>query len=251
MPSRVKTSIKWYMKGLFPIKLMMLLYSIILFIDLLFYTYYINLVNPWFRTTLIFNIIVITSLFLNPLILASGVAHVARTKDMTVYELSMIGNWRALAIGRLVSLLLYISPYSIIQSVLLFLLITRDSVVSIEIILLIIVMLLFYCSLGMVLSLSGSRVVAVIGLSMTTFLLPLSAWILILISQLNNVVDFDVITSIILYLLNSPMTFMSEKIYGIRLSVSWIQGGGVTILTSLLLMALYIHVFTRRQQLKI
>jgi hypothetical protein len=194
---------------------------------------------------------VITSLFLNPLILASGVAHVARTKDITVYELSMIGNWRALAIGRLVSLLLYILPYLIIQSVLLFLLITRDSIVGIEIILLTIIMLLFYCSLGMVLSLSGSRVVAVIGLSMMTFLLPLSAWILILISQLNNVVDFDVITSIILYLLNSPMTFMFEKIYGIRLSVSWIQGGGVTILTSLLLMALYIHVFTRRQQLKI
>lgn len=251
MPSRVKTSIKWYMKGLFPIKLMMLLYSIILFIDLLFYTYYINLVNPWLKTISTFNIIVITSLFLNPLILASGVAHVARTKDMTVYELSMIGNWRALAIGRLVSLLLYILPYLIIQSVLLFLLITRDSIVGIEIILLTIIMLLFYCSLGMVLSLSGSRVVAVIDLSMMTFLLPLSAWILILISQLNNVVDFDVITSIILYLLNSPMTFMFEKIYGIRLSVSWIQGGGVTILTSLLLMALYIHVFTRRQQLKI
>jgi hypothetical protein len=170
---------------------------------------------------------------------------------MTVYELSMISSWLSLALGRLIALLLYITPYLVIQLILLYLSTTASNIIGAEIMLLTIAMLLFYCSLGMLLTISGSRVIAVIGLSMTTLLLPISTWILVSISQLNGIKSFDTTTSIMLYLFNPPMAYMFDKVYGVELSASWIQGGSTTVLVSLFLLTLYIYIFTKKQELKI
>lgn len=247
----IKTSIKWYLKGLFSLKLIIPLYFIVLFFDVLLYVHITSLTDPQSRITSLFSIIVTTSLVLNPIILASGIAHVARTKDMTVYELSMISGWLSLALGRLIALLLYITPYLVIQLILLYLSTTASNIIGSEIMLLTIAMLLFYCSLGMLLTISGSRVIAVIGLSMTTLLLPISTWILVSISQLNGITSFDAMTSIMLYLFNPPMAYMFDKVYGVELSASWIQGGSTTVLVSLFLLTLYIYIFTKKQELKI
>jgi hypothetical protein len=247
----IKAGIKWYLKGLFPPKLIIPLYSIILFFDVLFYIHISGLTDPQAKINTLFIIIATTSLFLNPLILASGIAHVARTKDLTIYELSMISSWLAVALARLVALYLYITPYLVIQLILLYLSTTASNIIGAEIMLLTIAMLLFYCSLGMLLTISGSRVVAVIGLSMTTFLLPISTWILVSVSQLSGIKSFDDVTSIMLYLFNSPMAYMFDKVYGVKLSTSWIQGGKATFYVTLFLLILYIYVFTRKQELKI
>jgi hypothetical protein len=247
----LRVAVKWYFRGLFLPSVLVPIFLLMLLFYGLLYGYSLGLGDSGERFRVVYLVVVLASVLLNPLFLASGVAHVARTRDMTVFEVSMFGCWVCVAVSRLAALLVYLAPYMLFQVVALWFFVRGVGGVGLEVGLLLWLSLLFYGGIAVVLSLGGSRVVAVVGSSMLTFLLPTSVLILVGSLTMYRVSSLDVFTSAVLYLFNAPLSYVASYLYGFRMALSWTQGALLLVLVDVLVFAMYVYVFSRKQELKI
>jgi len=245
-----KSAIKWYFKGLFPIKLLLMLIVLILIFELVLYVYYKELPDVRDKINVLWSLTILISVLFNPPILASGVAHIARTRDMTIFEVSLIGSWTSTAIAKVIAIMIYILPYILLQYVILYLFIVEQNVIGFELGVLVILSLLLYCGLAILLTLSGSRVVAVLGSIMLSFLLPLSALITISTLSIYKITHINTMFSILLFTLNPLTAYVASYIYGLDL-VNWELGAIVILAVFFIMLCFYVYAFSKKIEIKI
>jgi hypothetical protein len=162
--------VKWYIKGLFPIRFLISFYIIILTLQFLIWYYY--------KESSIDLIININSLFLIPIFVINGALHIIRNKETTVLEISLLRSWKSVSIGRIFSAYIFSLTFGILEFLLTYLL-YNDLIIS----LLIIITLLTYSSLSLLSSLLHSST-SILIISTISFLFPIG--FLTLISSYNR-----------------------------------------------------------------
>lgn len=91
---------KWYLKGMFPIPIMIVLFLLFTFFEIILPKQEIN---------------GILSFFIFPLYIFFGVLHIIRPKDLTIMELSLIRDWLSIPISKFLALLTWILPFILLE----------------------------------------------------------------------------------------------------------------------------------------
>ncbi|MEM0373797.1 MAG: hypothetical protein QXO96_04500 [Sulfolobales archaeon] len=151
--------VKWYIKGLFPIRFLIPFYIVILTFQFLIWYYY--------KESSIDLIININSLFLIPILVIHGALHITRNKETTVLEISLLRSWKFVSIGRIFSIYIFSLTFGIVEFLLTYLLYS-NLIISI----LIIITLLIYSSLSLLASLLHSST-SILIVSTISFLFPI------------------------------------------------------------------------------
>ncbi|BFH73914.1 hypothetical protein SJAV_18580 [Sulfurisphaera javensis] len=92
---------KWYLKGMFPIPIMIVLFLLFTFFEIILPKYEID---------------GILSFFIFPLYIFFGVLHIIRPKDLTIMELSLIRDWLSIPISKFLALLTWILPFILLET---------------------------------------------------------------------------------------------------------------------------------------
>jgi len=98
------------------LKLLIPLFFLVLFTELPLYYFALGMPVEE-RANILSVLIALITLFLNPVYIVSGASHIARSWDITVFEISMLGGWRKIAVARIVSVVIYVAPYVVLQSI--------------------------------------------------------------------------------------------------------------------------------------
>ncbi|MEM4010616.1 MAG: hypothetical protein QXZ50_07720 [Ignisphaera sp.] len=98
-------------------------------------------------------------------------AHVVRSWDMTVFEISMFGGWLNIAIAKLVSIIIYMIPYTVFQSVIVYLFSSTTSLNHL-IIAYLVLSIYLYTGLAILLSLVKSRIATLLTSAVALFIAP-------------------------------------------------------------------------------
>ncbi|WP_230937920.1 hypothetical protein [Sulfolobus acidocaldarius] len=175
-------------------------------------------------------------IFSNFLILVSGAIHIFRSNELTAFEISLLGSWDILSIGRMISLLIYVGFYAIIQLTFLYF-ILRD----IQLLLEVLFFLLNYSVLLLLTSLVRNKTGATVLGLLVTILFPTAS--LNLVSNYEYIfrTKMDMAIGSISFYLN-PMSY-NPLVYPITLSQALTMSG----VLDFLLTVIYLIVFRNTQ----
>ncbi len=193
-------------------KILFSIFLLMLSVEFLLYYFYLNL--PQVDKVNMFTILIILiMLFFSPLYIVSGISHVARSWDVTVFEISMLGGWLRIAVARIVATIVYMVPYIIVQSAIIYLFV--NNLLKVDYVFVCLALLLsvyIYAGLALLLSLLKSRAAALIASTVVLFISPLSVSILV-----NNYLSFNtrlgLFVSAISYLFNPLLTYWYSVLY--------------------------------------
>jgi len=235
-------SIKWYLKGLFPVKFTITMFSGLIAVELLFYT-----VSPADSRAQI--LVELSILLINPFVLLSAFLHVFRSKEMTLFESSLLSSWKGIALARIVSAFLYILAFWIVQSVFLILTTSKSTGTNISLLWLIPTTLSFflaYIGLGLLVSLISNRASSMLLSAMVFFFLPLSAQTL-----LNNYIQRELQASgfitYLSYYLNPEWTYLMHLQYPDLVIVHLKESFIYSLIVTLVITVTYYLAFNRLQ----
>jgi len=221
----VTKAIRWYLNGLFPIPIYI---PMLLFIA--FSQYYLL---TFLKSVSAFSSI--TQIFLIPIVVLTVASHFFRNKPITVFEITLIGSWRNLAIAKIITFTVGLVPLVVIES--LILLLTKNF----DLILPVLATIVVYGSLSLLASLSQSQMTAFMIDLVFVLLLPIGAE-----SLLGSYAQFNYTTGvaggIILYFL-APIA--SYEFWPQVVNVSPSIGLSVAFVIALVLIALYPSLFKR------
>jgi hypothetical protein len=191
-------AIRWYLKGLFPPTFTISFYVIVVVLEYLLY----------YGSGRISSVMGILVFFINPIFVISGFLHVSRSREITLFELSMLASWRDVALAKVLSAFIYIIPFAVIQST--FILAEHGSS---QYALTEVMFLLSYTSLGLLVSLIGSKSSGLAVAVTAFFIMPISVQILI-INYIHYKMKVDQFISSVGYILN-PITTYCYHVQGI------------------------------------
>jgi len=197
------------------------------------------------RVHLLNMLIFINMLFFNPIHITSGLAHIARSYDMTVFEISMLGGWRKIAIAKIFSMLVYMAPYMLFQ-VMVSSLFSRLCSLDYKLTLYTVLSIYFYTGLALMLSLIKSKTTTLLSSTLILFIAPLSVIILIT-NYLMFGARLDNLTSLISYILNPLSTYWYSIEDPGLISINWTNGLFVYIAVTLGLYTSFIFFFERAE----
>jgi len=184
-------------------------------------------------------------LFFNPIYITSGLAHIARSYDMTVFEISMLGGWRKIAIAKIFSMLVYTAPYMLFQ-VMVSSLFSQLCSLDYKLTLYTVLSIYFYTGLALILSLIKSKITALLSSTLILFIAPLSVIILIT-NYLMFRARLDDLTSLISYILNPLSTYWYSIANPGLMSINWTNGLFVYVAVTLGLYISFIFFFERAE----
>ncbi len=218
-----------------------------LFIELSLYYFVLGVpVNE--RMNMLIMLILLITCFLNPVYMISGMAHVVRSWDMTVFEISMFGGWLNIAIAKLVSIIIYMIPYTVFQSVIVYLFSSTTSLNHL-IIAYLVLSIYLYTGLAILLSLVKSRIATLLTSAVALFIAPLSISIII-----SNYIMFntrlDPALSAISYIFNPMLTYWYDIAYPGFVQLNHFDGILIDIITMLCFYILFMLLF-RRSEMKV
>ncbi len=183
-------------------------------VEFLLYYFYLNL--PQSDKANIFTmLIILIIIFFSPVYIVSGISHVARSWDVTVFEISMLGGWLRIAVARAIATIVYMIPYIIVQSSIIYLFtdnLLKTDYIFVYLNLTLLLSVYIYAGLALLLSLLKSRAAALIASTVVLFISPLSVSILV-----NNYLSFNtrlgLFASTISYLFNPMLTYWYSVLY--------------------------------------
>ena len=232
--------IRWYLKGLFPLKFTSVMFGVFLFLEWL--TLYYNSVEEGLQ-----EFVYLSFMLVNPFILLSAFLHVFRSKETTLFELSLLSSWRSIAVARIFSSLVYVLSFWALQSVLLFAVLHE---MAVWLILTSLNSLINYVGLGLVVSLTSNRTSSIVLGSLVFFLFPFSS-VVLLQNYLQYYIKYHISLSgplaYLVYFLNPEATYVSRLLYPKLVDLQLSQGFAVSIVVSIVLIALYYFAFVRLQ----
>mgnify|MGYP001772859617 CR=1 FL=1 len=218
-----------------------------LFVELLLY--YFTLGVPVNDRMYIWNLLILLiMLFLNPVYIISGIAHVARSWDMTVFEISMLGGWLDIAFAKIVSITIYMIPYTIFQSIIVYLFSSATSLDHLMIVYLVLSVYL-YVGLAILLSLVKSKVATLLTSAVALFIAPISISIIISNYQTFNT-SLSPVLSAISYIFNPMLTYWYNIMYPGFVQLNQFDSIIIDTATMLCLYILFILLF-RRSEMKV
>ncbi|BAB66819.1 hypothetical protein STK_17310 [Sulfurisphaera tokodaii str. 7] len=248
-------SIRWYFKGLFPLKFMVLIITTSLLLES---AVYFTSSDPKIG---IQNLVMLSLMLINPLVLISAFLHVYRSKETTLFELSLLASWRGIAIARIVSALLFVLMFWSIQSFYLLLLIflaeykviTLNSFIILlsanTLLWLILTTLNFfvnYISIGLLISLMSTKTSSLLLGALVFFFMPFSV-IILLSSYQENGIELSGPMTYFIYFLNPEWSYMFNLQYPKLINLHLIQGLTISVVVSILLIAIYYLAFIKLQ----
>lgn len=189
---------------MFPLEVITPFIAVSLFVELLIY-YFAEGSPSDLRMQILGGLLMLMTLFFNPAYVISGLAHVARSADMTVFEASMFGSWRDVAVARTLSLLIYMTPYAIMQAIVTYL-VSSLCLLGPYVIMGVVLSIYLYSGIALSLSLIRSRTATILTSALTLFMAPISVAILFLNygtfhAKLSGVV------AVMTYVLNPSLTY--------------------------------------------
>ena len=221
---------------------MFFLFFLTLLVELSLYYFYSSL--PLIdKMNMLLMVIILITLFFTPIYVVSGISHVARSWDVTVFEISMLGGWARIAVARAVATIVYMVPYIVVQSAVVYLFL--DSLMKINHVYVYLMLLLsvyIYAGLALLFSLLKSRAAALIASTVVLFVPPLSVSILV-----NNYLSFNsrlgLFTSIVSYLFNPLLTYWYSAVYRGFVSLDPFYGVVVDALFVVIVYLLFVLLF--------
>ncbi|BFI76764.1 hypothetical protein [Sulfurisphaera ohwakuensis] len=248
-------SIRWYFKGLFPLKFMALIIATSLLLES---AVYITSSDPKIG---IQNLVMLSLMLINPLVLISAFLHVYRSKETTLFELSLLASWREIAIARIVSALLFVLMFWSIQSFYLLLLIflAKYKVIILNsfiillsantLLWLILTALNFfvnYISIGLLISLMSNKTSSLLLGALVFFFMPFSV-IILLSSYQENGIELSGPMTYFIYFLNPEWSYMFNLQYPKLIDLHLIQGFTISVAVSIILITIYYLAFIKLQ----
>ena len=221
-------AIRWYLKGLFPLSI-----YIPLLIFIAFSQYYLLTTSIIPNRVFVFSSI--TQTLLIPIVILTVASHFFRNKQITVFELTLIGSWRNLAIAKIITFTVGIAPFIALEVVILWL----SNYLSL--LFPVLVTIAVYESLSLLASLSQSQMTAFMIDLVFVLLFPIGAE-----SLLGSYAKFHytagVTGSIILYFI-APL--ISYGYWPQVVNVNPLVGLSLALIIALVLIALYPYLFKR------
>jgi len=221
-------AIRWYLKGLFPIHIYLPLLSFIGFSQ-----YYLISVlkNPIAFST-------ITQIFLIPIVMLSIASHFFRSKHITVFELTLIGSWRDLAVGKLVAFTIGLVPLMVLEFIVLWFSNSLDYLSSL------LLTIVVYEAISLLASLAQAQMTAFMLDLVFILLLPIGAQIL-----LGSYAQFHYTTGaimgVIFYFLAPLVSYEYYKFQVV--DVDPYLGLSIAFIIALLLIISYPYLFERSE----
>ncbi len=190
-------------------------------------------------------VIMLVAFFLNPVYIVSGISHVARSWDTTVFEISMLGGWLKIAVARIISVVVYMIPYVIVQSIILYLFSAITHAGEMLAVYLVLTVYL-YTGLALLISMVKRRIVTLLASAVVLFIAPLSVSII-----LGNYMMFSakpgLAVSIASYIFNPMLAYWYNIQYPGFIRVSWIDGLIIDTIVMLMFYAVFILLFVRSE----
>ncbi|MEB3787467.1 MAG: hypothetical protein GSR78_01790 [Desulfurococcales archaeon] len=182
---------------------------------------------------------------MNPVYIVSGISHVARSWDTTVFEISMLGGWLKIAVARIISVVVYMIPYVIVQSIILYLFSAITHAGEMLAVYLVLTVYL-YTGLALLISMVKRRIVTLLASAVVLFIAPLSVSII-----LGNYMMFSakpgLAVSIASYIFNPMLAYWYNIQYPGFIRVSWIDGLIIDTIVMLMFYAVFILLFVRSE----
>ncbi len=216
----------------------------ILLVELPLYYFALNM-DGTDKVNLLNMIIMLVALFLNPVYIISGISHVARSWDITVFEISMLGGWLKIAVARIISVVVYMIPYVVIQSIILYLF-TSVAQVGKLLTMYLVSSVYLYTGLSLLISIVKRRTVTLLASAVVLFIAPLSVSII-----LGNYMMFDarpgLAVSVISYVFNPMLAYWYSILYPEFIQLGWLDGIIASIAVTMLSYVLFIVLFVRSE----
>ncbi|MCW6170822.1 MAG: hypothetical protein LVQ96_06585 [Thermoplasmatales archaeon] len=221
-------TVKWYLKGVFPLPIYVPILSMIILTQLYTIEYLKSLVE--------FSLL--TQMLLIPFIILIVGSHFTRNKLMTVFELSFLGSWKRIAISKLIVFALGLLPFIVTEVSIL--LITKNTFLVIPIL----ISLLVYASISILSSLSPSQLNAFMISIVFILLIPIAA-----VELIENYVSLGITSGLpmgmILYFL-TPLTSFEYYKKGI-INVDPSLGLATASFLAIIMVISYIYLFQHQE----
>lgn len=244
--------IRWYLKGIFPVKFTLSMYSVFLLLEWIILNY-----SPS-RSSGVLGFVDISVLLVNPFILLSSFLHVYRSKETTLFELSLLSSWGGIALARTVSALLNVLAFWCLQAVFI-VLVTEPKVMTSESFLVLLSpdaplwlvptslnFFVNYITLGLLISLMSNRTSSLLLGAFVFFFMPISVLILIGSYQQNGI-ELSGPMAYFAYFMNPESTYLFRLQYPNLVDLSLTQGFVASMIISTVLALVYYLAFTRLQ----
>ncbi|MCL5989848.1 MAG: hypothetical protein M1166_05920 [Candidatus Thermoplasmatota archaeon] len=221
-------TVRWYLKGVFPLPIYVPILSLIIITQLYTIEYLKSLVE--------FSLL--TQMLLIPFIILIVGSHFTRNKLMTIFELSLLGSWKRIAISKLIVFAIGLLPFIVIEVSIL--LITKNAFIVAPIL----ISLLVYASISILSSLSTSQLNAFMISIVFILLIPISA-----VELIENYASLGVTSGspmgMILYFLTPLVSFEYHR-KGV-ISVNPLLGLVVTFFLAIIMIVVYVYLFQREE----
>ncbi len=228
--ANLRLTIKWYLKGLFPLSI----YVPILTLIILTQTYVIE----YLKSAAEFSLL--TQMVLIPFVILITGSHFFRNKLLTLFELSFLGSWERVAVSKLIVFAIGLIPFIAIEICILW--VSKNT----NFILPILISLLIYLSISIISTLSSSQINSFMIALVFILLIPISA-----VEVIENYVNLGITSGLpmglILYFIAPLVSFQYYKESVV--SVHPLIGLSMAAFIAILIIVVYIYLF-RRQEFK-
>ena len=228
--TKLGNALRWYFKESFPHPQTEVLLIILLGIQYL--SVNDQFVNPVTGIYLVSQFLVVPSI-----VLFNGLVYL-KEEEITIFEITLIGSWKSVAVGRFFSLLSSFIPFLVME------LVFFHYFSSSTVFLLIAMTVVMNSAVVMLASLVPNKSAALMVVLATAFLLPLSSFV-VLQSYSSLSITISPAMGAILYLLSPLLTDMLYNSHVVSLGPGW--GLAVLCVFSIIAGSLYILSFGRSQ----
>ncbi len=226
--ANLRLTIKWYLKGLFPLPI----YVPILTLIILTQTYVIE----YLKSTVEFSLL--TQMVLIPFVILITGSHFFRNKLLTLFELSFLGSWERVAVSKLIVFAIGLIPFIAIEICILW--VSKNT----NFILPILISLLIYLSISIISTLSSSQINSFMIALVFILLIPISA-----VEVIENYVNLGITSGLpmglILYFIAPLVSFQYYKESVV--SVHPVIGFSIAAFIAILIIVVYIYLFQRQE----
>jgi len=221
-------SIKWYLKDLFPLAI----YIPVLLVILLLQIYIFKDLKSVNEFSLLTQMIII------PFMVLIISTHFFRNKLINVFELSLLGSWRNIALSRIIVFLIGISPFILAEF---FVLIFFNHV---YLLIPIVLSLLIYLSFSLFSSISPSQITSLTINIVLIILIPISA-----IEVIENIISLGIkssaISGFISYLITPLAAYQYYK--SGYINITPLDGFIADIILFIFVITIYLFLFLKQE----